>query len=300
MSVFCCPFLSFPEQCYRLEASARHEKLTIQDLQPVNYDHWIVDEKERLYWQFHHLKKSRVERAAVAAEVAASTSDSGTTEQIASAFHPFSNLPTELRLKIYSFISGGYKRPRVHRINNRPDTALEFLSNQAISPLLHICRESREEYLKQSQSVFAFQTYVNYSRDIFYFMDTNSHGDFQRLATFFNHGEAKLIKKVVLRQPLFQHVNPLIPERMNRIEEVMIVFEEWNRWENSWDGREVKFIKSEDPKKKKVVQEGDENRTDVKSLIRGIADRRLQTCDWWTVPLGKKIQFSVGVVEKVM
>lgn len=200
----------------------RRKHLTITDLKPLHYDRWIQDEKERLYWQFHHLKKSRNDRAAAAA---VSTSDSGTSEQTASTFHPFSNLPTELRLKIYSFISGGYKRPRIHRINNSPNTPLEFMSNQSMSPLLHICRESREEYIKQSESVFAFQTYVNYSRDISYFMDTNGPGDFQRLATFFNHGEAKLIKKVGLRQALFQHVSPLIPDIMNEIEEIMIVYE---------------------------------------------------------------------------
>ena len=130
---------------------------------------------------------------------------------------------------------------------------------------------------------------MNYSRDIFYFMDTNGLGDFQRLATFFNHGEAKLIKKVGLRQALFQHVSPLIPDIMNEIEEIMIVYEGWNAWEESWDGAEAKFVKSKDPNENRVVQEGDENRTDVKCLVRGIADRRLQNGDWWTVPLGKKI-----------
>lgn len=67
MSVFCCPFLSFHESCYRLEASVRREHLTITDLKPVHYDRWIQNEKERLYWQFHHLKKSRNDRAAAAA-----------------------------------------------------------------------------------------------------------------------------------------------------------------------------------------------------------------------------------------
>ncbi|PVH76770.1 hypothetical protein DL98DRAFT_574202 [Cadophora sp. DSE1049] len=297
MSVFCYPFRSFPDQCYRLGASANQEDLTIKDLKPVDYNYWLQDEKERLYWQFRHLTESRKEKAATAAVV--SSNQNIAIEQAAATFHLFSILPTELRLKIYSFISGGYRRPRVHRINNRPDTPIEFISSQAISSLLHICRESRNEYLKQSESTFAFETYVNYSRDIFYFMDTNGPGDFQRLTTFFNHEEAKLIQKVALRQALFQHVSHLIPESMNEVEEVVIVFEEWNGWEEQWDGGEVKFVKSEDKKEIKSVHEGDENRSDVKSLVRGIAHRRLQNGDWWTVNLGKKIHFSVGVVEKV-
>ncbi|KAK0119647.1 hypothetical protein ONS95_011085 [Cadophora gregata] len=300
MSPFCFPFRSFPDQCYCLEGRTHQEDLTIKDLKPVDYDYWLQDEKERLYWQFHHLKESRKEKTNVTATQGTPTSHSATTEQTTAIFHLFSALPTEIRLKIFSFISGGYQRPRVHRINNRPDTPLEFISNQDMSPLLHICCESRNEYLKRSESVFAFETYVNHSRDIFYFMDTNGPGDFQRLAMFFNHEEAKLIQKVALRQALFQHVSHLIPESMNEVEEVMIVFEEWNGWEEKWDGGEVKFVRSGNGKKKKPMHDGDEVRSDVKTMIQGIAHRRLQNGGWLTVNQGKKIRLFVGIVEKLL
>ncbi|KAH9219546.1 hypothetical protein DL95DRAFT_457218 [Leptodontidium sp. 2 PMI_412] len=292
MSELTYPFRSFPDECYRLEKGTDGSgPLKIQNLKPVNSDSWLKDEKERLHWQFRHLREFREVKAAAARMI---TNEDVITEEHPAEFHLFAKLPTEVRLKIYELSDGGYKRQRIHRINGRPDTPLEFMSNQPLSPLLHACAESRHEYLKQTESIFAFETYVNYSRDIFYFIDTNAPGDFQRLATFFNYEAAKPILKVALRHALYQHVNFLIPESMNGLEELMIVWEDWNGWEGKWKSRDVVIQKAEE--EKKVAQHGDPNRSSILSLFRGMVEEAPAVGDALLESTGKKMEVSMGTV----
>lgn len=143
MSELTYPFRSFPDECYRLEKGTDGSgPLKIQNLKPVNSDSWLKDEKERLHWQFRHLREFREVKAAAARMI---TNEDVITEEHPAEFHLFAKLPTEVRLKIYELSDGGYKRQRIHRINGRPDTPLEFMSNQPLSPLLHACAESRHE-----------------------------------------------------------------------------------------------------------------------------------------------------------
>ncbi|KAG4444183.1 hypothetical protein IFR05_000280 [Cadophora sp. M221] len=289
MSELTYPFRSFPDECYRLEEGTDgSHPLKIQNLRPVNLDSWLTDEKERLYWQFQHLKESREVNAA--ARIA--TNEDIIAEEQPAKFHPFTRLPAEVRLKIYELSEGGFKRQRIHRINGRPDTPLEFMSNQPLSPLLHVCAESRREYFKQSKSTFAFETYVNYSRDIFYFIDTNAPGDFQRLATFFNYESAKPILKVALRHALYQHVNFLIPESLNGLEELMIVWEDWNGWEGKWKSRDVMIMIAEE---KTAGQDGGPNRGTVMDLFREMAEQAPAGGDGLE-STGKKMEVSMGTV----
>ncbi|KAH7355158.1 hypothetical protein BKA65DRAFT_549225 [Rhexocercosporidium sp. MPI-PUGE-AT-0058] len=267
MSEFAYPFRGFPDECYRLEEGLDgNGPLEIKKLRSVNLNSWLKDEEERLYWQFRRLRESRAEK--VAATMA--PDEEIITEEHLARFHRFSELPSVIRLGIYEFSEGGYTRQRIHRINGRPDTPLEFMSNQPLSQLLRTCAESRCKYLKKIECTFAFETYVNYSRDIFYFIDTNAPGDFQRLAVFFNCEPAQPILRVALRQALYQHVNFLIPVRMNDLVEVMILWEGWNGWEEKWKARDVVIRKAEE---ERVGQGGDPNRSSVMDLFRGMMEQ---------------------------
>lgn len=91
----------------------------------------------------------------------------------------FCDLPAELRLKIWEIASSYLNVPRVHCIKELPGKN-GFISNQPVSALLHVCRESRLCYFETTSTKFpfktsyikhiefAFKTYINFEIDIIY------------------------------------------------------------------------------------------------------------------------------------
>src|SRR5664279_3798429 len=94
-------------------------------------------------------------------------------------FASFPKLPAELRLKIWGSAMQFELKPRVHCIDRKKG---RFVSNQANSPLLGICHESRTQYLKATESLggaFAFETYINFHADIVYLSFFRSRDDIE-------------------------------------------------------------------------------------------------------------------------
>lgn len=86
-------------------------------------------------------------------------------------FTSFPRLPLELRLRIWQLLSLDHVRPRIHVIDAE---LIQIVSNQPISPLLHVCSESREEYISLTKTQFAFETYINFDIDAVYLRNRKS------------------------------------------------------------------------------------------------------------------------------
>jgi hypothetical protein len=77
-----------------------------------------------------------------------------TINDTARTFHCFNKLPIELRLKIWEFTFTSHLEPRIHCIEELNDGSKStFISNQAMSPLLHASRESRTFYINRTKAV---------------------------------------------------------------------------------------------------------------------------------------------------
>jgi hypothetical protein len=103
------------------------------------------------------------------------------------SFTPFTWLPLELRLKIWSYIAPGprtvsikYKGLNFYSVGKGFSVAAGWRSPDPIPVILHICRESRTEALKFYQLAFGSyhhnaRTYFDFSKDTLRF--GNSQGD---------------------------------------------------------------------------------------------------------------------------
>jgi hypothetical protein len=91
---------------------------------------------------------------------------------VLSGLPQFSELPKELRLMIWRYVfivlEPHYMQSRTHCIEYSKRTG-RFVSNQEKSPLWLICAESRECYIEETKTEFAFGTNINFQRDIVYF-----------------------------------------------------------------------------------------------------------------------------------
>lgn len=88
-------------------------------------------------------------------------------------FHPFRRLPAEMRIDIWQYAFAEDLLPKVHHLN-RVSHGTENITDSITSHLpfsktVHVCRESRYEYLARTRNVWAFGTYINFHSDIIYF-----------------------------------------------------------------------------------------------------------------------------------
>jgi hypothetical protein len=96
-------------------------------------------------------------------------------------FHPFPRLPAELRLTIYELVFRGDLQPKIHFLSDRHgwrhNTEVELVSHLRASDEKHYsrigyaCREARAFWLFRTELVWAFGTWVNWSRDGFWIDD---------------------------------------------------------------------------------------------------------------------------------
>ncbi|TVY80451.1 hypothetical protein LSUE1_G007807 [Lachnellula suecica] len=94
-------------------------------------------------------------------------------------FHLFPNLPSEIRLKVWSFIVGTPRVVKIHckkRIERNRRFADAFVSEEPPPIALHICQESRHEALSIYETFFTTArspryTYVAFDRDTIKFPD---------------------------------------------------------------------------------------------------------------------------------
>ncbi|CAG8982152.1 hypothetical protein HYALB_00003244 [Hymenoscyphus albidus] len=118
-------------------------------------------------------------------------------------FHRLPQLAIELRRHIWGEMIKPSQNPRVHalKFNNRTKT---FISNQPVSPLLAICRESRDYYLLNTANGFCFGTGVNYDIDTFHLLEIPDHRrEDPEVPNLFQALEFKLIQKLAVTKELF-------------------------------------------------------------------------------------------------
>jgi len=132
-----------------------NEVLTFRSCLPLLEKGWTVSVMEM---SLEHHSKMLIEEAA--------QEESRLTAN--NSFTSFLRLPIELRLKIWELALPPQNQPRIHCVNERKSS---FISNQPISPLLHVCNESRTFYLSYTQATFAFETYFSPQIDIIYIPD---------------------------------------------------------------------------------------------------------------------------------
>jgi hypothetical protein len=114
-------------------------------------------------------------------------------------FQIFTRLPAELRVRIWEIVMEPHLLfSRIHCVQERSS---RFISNQPLSPLLHVCRESRNFYIESTQTTFAFGSYINFSRDIIYIPDSNTPQGF--LQRFLPSYDARLIQKLAVVKEAF-------------------------------------------------------------------------------------------------
>ncbi|KAH6670606.1 hypothetical protein B0J14DRAFT_99670 [Halenospora varia] len=80
-------------------------------------------------------------------------------------FHPFTNLPTEIRLKIFNLVA---RIPRIIHFNHAGATRAKLALDPRIPPLLHVCQESRTETIHLYAIVYlnGRKLYINTKIDI--------------------------------------------------------------------------------------------------------------------------------------
>ncbi|KUJ17413.1 uncharacterized protein LY89DRAFT_746956 [Mollisia scopiformis] len=101
-------------------------------------------------------------------------------------FTCFSNLPPELRLKIWDYTLENHCHERIHSVDvsekdrnefmagdydaENPQHLIKVISNQLIHPTLHVCHESRMQYLYRTGASFSshLATYINFNTDVIY------------------------------------------------------------------------------------------------------------------------------------
>ena len=160
-------------------------------------------------------------------------------------FKSFARLPTELRVRIWEIFMEHHLLPRIHCIEERNS---RFISNQPLSPLLHVCHESRVCFLNGTQSTFAFGSYVNFSRDTMYIHDADSPEGF--LQRFLPCPDARLIQKLALVKDDFcdlplegavMHYNQKLRGWLPNWREWIIVFEHERSSDACWLDTEMVF-----------------------------------------------------------
>jgi len=154
----------------------------------------LLPEKERIVrvmeWFLEERNNVQIQEAAAAAEESRLTANNG--------FASFLRLPIELRLKIWELALAPQDQPRIHCVNERKSS---FISNQPISPLLHVCNESRAFYLTYTQATFAFETYLRPKKDIIYIPDLANREE--AFLDFLEGESASKVGRFALRNEFF-------------------------------------------------------------------------------------------------
>ncbi|KAE8449658.1 hypothetical protein EG329_007988 [Mollisiaceae sp. DMI_Dod_QoI] len=185
-------------------------------------------------------------------------------------FTCFSDLPIELRFKIWDYTFEDHRRERVHCIDISkphrkyydqtsesssiapgPDRNPTFISNQPIHPILHTCHESRQRYISRTSSELAFGTYINFNFDIVYIpylphTDTTFHllrafqacAKIQRLAM--SHRLYCHLPNDEEKHMSTQHIE--MQEDMPEWRETLIVFEDEERFDEFWTDKIRGFV----------------------------------------------------------
>jgi hypothetical protein len=177
----------------------------------------------------------------------------------------FNNLPTELRLKIWELAFASHTKPRVHCVNlqiskSSPDRET-FISNHAISPILHVNRESRSYYFHKTQLTFAFETYINLDSDIVYIPELqDDEADFRK---FLDFKDSRKVQKLALRKDFFNDIPipgqfPTSYLGMRRFlsewKQIVIIFEDELPWGEVWTDLTVKFKEFSSREKRKKAE----------------------------------------------
>lgn len=175
-----------------------------------------------------------------------------TKHNYTSGFSSFSHLPIEIRICIYKVCFIPDLMPKIHcvdeRISDRAQNETIFVSNQPMSPFLHVCRESRAYYLFISKASFAFGTYVDFSLDTIYIPDLAFRE--QQFPRFLVCASAKKIERLAMRKDFYCN----LPGReimwdnyldmlcaLPQWSELIFVFnDEWTRTE-VWEERSLSF-----------------------------------------------------------
>lgn len=131
--------------------------------------------------------------------------ESLTEQNCLSNFPRFGDLPGELRLNIYELCFIPELGPKIHCIDERTSKVAKrgakFISNQPISPFLHVCEESRAHYLFVSKACFAFETFINFSIDTIYIPDFASREE--QFPRFLECESAEKIVKLAMRKDFY-------------------------------------------------------------------------------------------------
>ena len=158
----------------------------------------------------------------------------------------FSSLPTEIRLMIWRQAVISETLPRVHSIIRAKRDASIFISNQPVSPLLHICHESRALYLSSTKTTYIYGTYMNLDLDTLYLVDCPTPKESGRYSDGFEACKelgrnADLVGKVkrlavkdsfwlrpntITRSIAVDAWNMVIKGNMHALEELLVVFED--------------------------------------------------------------------------
>ncbi|CZR56119.1 uncharacterized protein PAC_06007 [Phialocephala subalpina] len=191
-------------------------------------------------------------------------------------FGCFLLFPMELRLLIWQYaFEADVHGPRVHCIdarhpifeehdpgNTNDNTAViveaalqkggrNFISNQPIPSVLQACRESRNHCLSRTTAMFAFETYIDFSKDIIYIPDLEYIDlTFPR---FYECDDAKKLQRLALQKWLLcdlpvnvegflnNHIKTL-REALPAWTETTIVFGDERGVDETWRDTEKGFV----------------------------------------------------------
>ncbi|KAH7355141.1 hypothetical protein BKA65DRAFT_497757 [Rhexocercosporidium sp. MPI-PUGE-AT-0058] len=193
-------------------------------------------------------------------------------------FPLFPLLPPELRLKIFTLASSPPLNPIIHILTPSSQYSTphpKFISNQPPHPLLHTTHLSRHTYIRSASLTPAFNTYVSFAHDLFYFTNFGLIDDltFSRLRAFLAYEEARFIKRLAVRTVLFDRAGLMILEGMETLQEFYVVWGDWRGVRETCMERGVRF---------KDVEEGElmgkERSRGMERLRGGIHSEFL---GWW-------------------
>ncbi|XMA17759.1 hypothetical protein WAI453_010550 [Rhynchosporium graminicola] len=192
-----------------------------------------------------------------------STSTSTSTDSQRTTFLLFHLLPAELRLKILTYASLPPITPsKVHLIGPNPHHWSTLISNQAPSPLLSTSSLTRSVYLSTTSSIPAFNTYVSFPTDTFYFTPHTNHNQLNStsLTALLSCEDTRHIKKFAVRRDVFDRSHREIFEGMEGLEELCVVLRDWRDWRpirEAWMATGVGFKKIEHCEEKRLMGSGE-------------------------------------------
>ena len=196
-----------------------------QDL-PHHYVTWSLEQKEKYRDCLERIQQARTGLKVLKKEHAlfVMLRDAG--------FPSFGGLPLELKLLVWACAASEWDHSRVHIVNLNRDS---LKSNQPIPNLPHVCHDSRAQFLAVLGGEFAFETYINLDKDIFYLSDAINAPvmDLRQNSLFIqfvNHPQSSKIQRLALGQQVFCLAtwNELesIAEVLDSLLELCVVFDD--------------------------------------------------------------------------